>query len=270
MHTYDGIWHDYVMREHIDQPAITTLDFDVSTSDSRTADIPSPPDDWNNLLALDREQVEEMYAHFPGFNAVASGVLLNSIDAVRKERHKAQTDSLTELGNRASMKAWAEEHYRPDERAYIVIAFDLNYFKTLNDTFGHGAGDSALVVFSQKLLNTFRFRPREAQKDDTRKKYYSEDGLFVRPGGDEFVVVLPIDGDSDVESITGLLAGRMDESLRVEYDDIKAALRASGRENFTPVTVKYGIAVTDTDGPVSFEALLKEADMELRKVASSR
>ncbi len=233
-------------------------------------DLPAPPEDWSNLLELSREQIVDMYAQFPGFNAVASGVLLNSIDAVRKERHKAQTDPLTELGNRASMKAWADEHYKPTQKAYIAIAFDLNFFKALNDAFGHGAGDSALVVFSQKLLNTFRFRPRETSGEDSRKKYYSEDGLFVRPGGDEFVAVLPIDGDSDVESITELLAGRMDENLRVDYEDIKASLHTSGRENFTPVTVKYGIAVTDVDGPITFEALLMEADMELRKVASSR
>jgi diguanylate cyclase (GGDEF)-like protein len=234
------------------------------------SELPPSPHDWSNMLALTREQVVDIYSQFPGFNAVASGVLLNSIDAVRKERNKAQTDALTELGNRASMKAWADEHYRPTEKAYIAIAFDLNYFKALNDTFGHGAGDQALVVFSQKLLNTFRFRPRETTNEDTRKKYYSEDGLFVRPGGDEFVVVLPIDGDGDVENITEILTGRMDENLRVDYDDIKSALRRSARENFTPVTVKFGIAVTDIDGPITFEELLKEADMELREVASSR
>jgi diguanylate cyclase (GGDEF)-like protein len=231
---------------------------------------PAPPEDWSDLFNLTEEQITYIYGQFPGFNDAARRLLFNSIRAISKERNKAQTDPLTELGNRASMKAWADEHYKPTEKTYIAIALDLNYFKALNDTFGHGAGDSALVVFSQKLLSTFRFKPRETTGEDARKKYYSEDGLFVRPGGDEFVVVLPIDGDGDVVSITKLLAGRIDENLRVDYEDIESELHASGQENFTPVTAKSGIAVTYVDNPISFEALLKEADMKLREIASSR
>lgn len=230
--------------------------------------VPPSPDDWRNMLELTPDQISNMYSEFPGFNGDASGLLIGAVEQVRQQRDMAQTDSLTKIGNRASVEAWEAQHYNPKDNSYIAIAFDLNDFKALNDTFGHGAGDQALLLFSLKLLHTFRFKPRGSSQLDKRSRYYSADSLFVRSGGDEFVVVLRISNDQDVDQIVTLLEGRMLEKLTIDSEEIADVFNSEERGRFNPITAKYGVAVSDEQ--ISFAELLKEADLEVKKIAGSR
>jgi diguanylate cyclase (GGDEF)-like protein len=101
-------------------------------------------------------------------------------DLVRQANQLQQlaiTDGLTQLFNRRHFLAVAEaewvrlqRYYRP----FCVLAFDVDYFKTVNDRFGHAAGDAALVHLAARLKECMRAVD-----------------MIGRTGGDEFLVMLP-------------------------------------------------------------------------------
>jgi diguanylate cyclase (GGDEF)-like protein len=101
-------------------------------------------------------------------------------------RRRASHDSVTGLGNRRKLLTDLEEVVR-DGRLACVALFDLNGFKTYNDTFGHLAGDALLERLGGKL--------------DAAASMLDH-GSAYRLGGDEFVL-LSLDGDVDRVVSTG-------------------------------------------------------------------
>ncbi len=86
---------------------------------------------------------------------------------------QASTDALTGVANRAAGERRLEEAIRSGQSACILL-LDLDGFKTVNDRYGHQAGDAVLRAFGRRLLAGVR----------------STDTVF-RWGGDEFLVILP-------------------------------------------------------------------------------
>jgi diguanylate cyclase (GGDEF)-like protein len=102
--------------------------------------------------------------------AFALGRLSSRPEAVAARR-EASTDSLTGLTNRAGLMRQLQD--RADRgHPYTVFLLDLNGFKPVNDTYGHGIGDELLVRLAARLHGE------------------TGGGLAARLGGDEFVVVL--------------------------------------------------------------------------------
>ena len=95
-------------------------------------------------------------------------------------RSRAETDELTGLPNRTALLA---QLMGMTGTGALVVFCDLNGFKAVNDTHGHGAGDAVLVQIARRLQRTVR----------------GED-FVARIGGDEFVIVAPPDPNSDPET----------------------------------------------------------------------
>jgi diguanylate cyclase (GGDEF)-like protein/PAS domain S-box-containing protein len=95
-------------------------------------------------------------------------------------RSRAETDELTGLPNRTALLA---QLLGMTGTGALVVFCDLNGFKAVNDTHGHGAGDAVLVQIARRLQRTIR----------------GED-FVCRIGGDEFVIVAPPDPNSDPET----------------------------------------------------------------------
>lgn len=95
-----------------------------------------------------------------------------------EEFHKlATTDPLTGLANRRTAEQRLLAEASRSQRyghPLTIVAFDLNDFKGINDTYGHGAGDEVLRAFADALARAIRLSD-----------------LAVRMGGDEFLLVLP-------------------------------------------------------------------------------
>lgn len=85
-----------------------------------------------------------------------------------------QVDGLTELGNRWSF----EDHLKRYRGAGVILFFDVDHFKMINDTYGHAVGDKCLCTVAQGL-----------------REVYGASGRCFRMGGDEFCVVLRRDLD---------------------------------------------------------------------------
>ena len=84
----------------------------------------------------------------------------------------AYTDALTRLGNRAKADNDILD-YEKNNKDYIIISFDMNGLKKVNDTLGHDLGDKLLVTFGEILTEVF-----------------GEIGNIYRFGGDEYMVLL--------------------------------------------------------------------------------
>lgn len=147
-------------------------------------------------------------------------------------------DQLTGLYNRrfmlAQLKSWM---HRAQSGGYPVsiAAFDIDYFKRINDAYGHQAGDQVLKEFAERL--GMNVRPKD---------------LVCRPGGEEFLVILP---ETELEKalqgaerIRQAISGR---SFRLEEQGIDVK-----------ITVSAGVA-TSGPGNETLAELLEDADRAL-------
>ena len=118
------------------------------------------------------------------FLIMVNGMLLNAaivtmviLRLVRRLQHQSDHDSLTGLLVRRAMErqlhAEAQRQQRLGSR-YALLSLDIDHFKSVNDTYGHGAGDAVLVRLAQTLLANVR-----------------EVDSVGRMGGEEFCVLLP-------------------------------------------------------------------------------
>lgn len=162
------------------------------------------------------------------------------IVALREVQQLSITDALTGLGNRRHLIETLRveiERANRFRRTLAVLALDLDYFKMINDTYGHGAGDVVLVEFAARVRRVIR-----------------EVDLAFRPGGEEFVILLP---ETDISgSIT--VARRLGDAVR----HTPFPLGGHSVEKATGVTVSIGIAVFPIHARTAPE-LLNAADQAL-------
>jgi diguanylate cyclase (GGDEF)-like protein len=150
-------------------------------------------------------------------------------------RHQAYHDALTGLPNRALFTervAEAVARHAADETCRAVLFLDLDRFKTVNDSWGHAAGDELLVQVAERIRDATR--PHDTP---------------ARLGGDEFGVLLE---DTDVE-------GAEHATERI-LDALDEPFWLSGRE--THVRASIGIAVTGEHAATA-EELLSNADTSM-------
>jgi diguanylate cyclase (GGDEF)-like protein len=149
---------------------------------------------------------------------------------------RAQYDSLTSLLNRAALYDRVDSWIRANSTMHspmAVVYLDLDGFKQINDTHGHGAGDRVLQHVAAQIVETVR-----------------RTDVVARLGGDEFVIVLP--GASELSE-----ARRVADLVAVA---IAKPLAYGGRE--LRIGGCFGISLYPADGD-STEALLKIADEDM-------
>jgi diguanylate cyclase (GGDEF)-like protein len=148
--------------------------------------------------------------------------------------HSAFHDSLTGLPNRRLFLDRLEQallHRQRVPARLAVLFLDLDRFKWINDSLGHGAGDRLLVTVTHRLEAALR-------AGDT----------VARFGGDEFLVLCTdVSGEQEAVSI----AGRLLEAIAVPS--------RLDRLEITP-TASVGIVVTPPSGDLDAESLVRDAD----------
>lgn len=177
---------------------------------------------------------EARLAQFVAMGQSISGAL--STIALRESLQRmALTDELTTLPNR---RAFYDEVARGITRArrtgspFAMAILDIDHFKSINDTYGHDAGDQVLRDIAQVMRRSLR-----------------EGDLVARVGGEEFGLFLP--------DVTGEAAQQRLERL---LSSIRAACSMDGK----PITASIGLAHA-SDAPVSarFDDLYRQADEAL-------
>jgi diguanylate cyclase (GGDEF)-like protein len=158
--------------------------------------------------------------------------LLNQLEEL------AARDSLTGIFNRRSFYQLATQNMfnlRESGGRMALIMLDLDHFKTVNDTYGHSAGDVAL----RKVT-------------DTCQKLLRQQDIFGRYGGEEFVIFLP---ETDLP-----IAARIAERLR---KGIKKKIITYEEFSFS-VTASFGVAgISAKTSPINLDDLFQLADKAL-------
>lgn len=147
------------------------------------------------------------------------------------------TDPLTRLLNRRGLQARLEQELmvsRLTGEPLSVGMVDIDYFKSVNDRFGHGVGDDALVFVSDKLVETFK----------------EKSTLLARHGGEEFLVALPNHTEWGARKRLEIFRERL-AAAPMQLDD--------GRR----LTITASIGVASLAGEIDAVQLLERADRAL-------
>jgi diguanylate cyclase (GGDEF)-like protein len=163
-----------------------------------------------------------------------AGVLLENDRVKEQLRYQAFHDGLTELPNRVLLKNQVAEGIAvaPPDLLPSVLFVDLDDFKTINDTLGHGAGDQLLVAVAERLRACLR--PGD---------------VAARLGGDEFGILLRTAAEEEAAQIA-----------RRIVDALRAPFVLHGQE--IPIHASVGIAHADSRATTADE-LLRNADVAM-------
>jgi diguanylate cyclase (GGDEF)-like protein len=157
--------------------------------------------------------------------------------------HQTQIDPLTALFNRRGFeKKIAEEFERSKRYSHplSVLLLDIDNFKSINDTYGHHGGDTALVKISEIL------------REKTRRSDFP-----ARYGGEEFVLILPeTDQDSAVQ-----VASKIHEEIRSQPFGTSSSAFA--------LTVSIGLTSTSTKPYDDWRQMLDDADQAMYNAKNS-
>lgn len=161
-------------------------------------------------------------------------------ESVKQLEESATMDSLTCLWNRRAFSGRLHDEVARHARygtPVSLLMLDLDGFKTVNDRYGHVAGDEVLVIVAGLLRETLRVTD-----------------LPSRYGGDEFAVVLPATGKTDAFAVAEKLRGAVEQAV--------VELRRDGVTEQVPVRVSVGVA-TAHHGSTDPVELLEAADRAL-------
>ncbi|MFZ5656300.1 MAG: diguanylate cyclase [Pseudomonadota bacterium] len=174
--------------------------------------------------------------------ALLAGFAVRQVVRTRRLRVLALTDELTGVANRRRIELVAEEavatalaHGRP----LCLITFDIDYFKRINDSFGHLAGDEVIARVAEACQQALR-----------------QNDAIGRTGGEEFLVVLPDTGIDAAVQVGERLRGNV-EALR--WRDVAPELR---------VTVSLGVAALRADDG-GVHDVLRRADAALYRAKAA-
>jgi diguanylate cyclase len=156
-------------------------------------------------------------------------------DELRRLSDEVATDQLTQIANRRGLLAAFEAERSRVARGAGALAIgllDIDNFKKLNDTLGHGAGDEALKALAKAVQE--RLRPSD---------------LVARYGGEEFVVLLPDTPPDEGRQILTRLQRSLSGSLFLHENQ--------------PVFVTFSAGITAYRDGEAIEAALERADQAL-------
>jgi len=162
----------------------------------------------------------------------------SSMESLEQEiqslHYKATRDPLTGLFNRAEMDRNLSElvdHHSTSEKPFSLIICDIDFFKRINDTYGHQAGDEALRSFAAQL-----------------QKHAEVSDLVARYGGEEFVLLCP---------------GRNNDTATALAERIRADLASTNQSALGGKNMTASFGVTQLQRGDSADTVLNRADRAL-------
>ncbi|MEM7083377.1 MAG: EAL domain-containing protein [Pseudomonadota bacterium] len=201
--------------------------------------VTSGQDDEDYAIEILNLGVQDYLVKWPAETKHIARAIRYAVERKRSElrlNYLAQYDTLTEIPNRQYFNDQLEKAIARAERTsstFAVFYFDIDNFKTINDTMGHAAGDKLLRVVASRLRHAVR-------QGDT----------IARLGGDEFALVLEdVDSVLDVESFATHLLNKIKQPFKINTRAID-------------VTTSIGITLYPTDD-MDRESLLRNADMAM-------
>ena len=139
------------------------------------------------------------------------------LDSVNKELGKiAYTDQLTKIYNRWELEIKIDECLELNRhgKSYGLLFFDIDHFKSINDTYGHDIGDMALLA----VVNII-------------KEFLKDDHTFGRWGGEEFIYLYPAESTDDLIGFAEKIRKTIDETCFITTKHITISTGATMARN---------------------------------------
>ncbi|WP_166484627.1 sensor domain-containing diguanylate cyclase [Clostridium cuniculi] len=148
------------------------------------------------------------------------------------ENHKlAYTDSLTNISNRAAIDIMFKKLENNYKVRVVIVCFDLNDFKYVNDNYGHHIGDELLCIFSDIIDKTF-----------------GKVGFIGRMGGDEFIAIL---------------TNKNIRELQIKFKEVQQLISNYNNNNIYKINISYGYEVRECGDTISLLNIYKNADKKM-------
>ncbi len=212
------------------------------------------PDGRQRIIHVEAEPEFNDRGQGAGYSGIVQDVTDRRV-AEDKIRQLANFDALTGLPNRRQLIWRAEralEQARRMRHQCALLLIDLDRFKIINDTLGHGAGDDLLVEVGRRLRSCVRHSDQvmDGAAENLGSRFHRTLEAVGRLGGDEFVALLPeVADEADAQRV----AQRVLDSLR-------DPIFVSGQECF--VTASVGVALFPRDGSTVVD-LLRNSDVAM-------
>lgn len=161
----------------------------------------------------------------------------NLIEELDSANRLAMIDPLTRLWNRTGMtnllvREWSEA--LRNKKPVTIVMGDIDYFKKINDTYGHPFGDAVIRTVGKRILENLR----------------NEDAVG-RVGGEEFLIILTDCVPEKVfDTVERIRASISDEKMRIDSE-------------LYDVTMSFGAATAIPDDTITYDELIKRADKAL-------
>ena len=168
-------------------------------------------------------------------HALGSSVGITQLYRYADDMHlRATIDPLTRCGNRLSVEEHLDEFKKNGVRSVGVIILDIDLFKKVNDKYGHAAGDEVLKYLARLIRQNIR-----------------RTDLFIRWGGEEFLVIMP----------GGTLETTFSVAETLRHSVEQATFPAVGK-----ITISLGVSQGDI---ISFDQRVSHADSALYQSKSA-
>ncbi|KXB32283.1 response regulator [Dechloromonas denitrificans] len=189
------------------------------------------------LLVTPAEQ-DKLESRIPFINVYLreAAPVLETKRQMESLRDSTLTDPMTGLNNRRFLEEYVETLVASVQRKRshaAILMLDLDYFKMVNDTYGHDAGDAVLKALSTVLKQSVR-----------------ASDLVIRYGGEEFLIIL-------IDTV-GEAAERVADNIRVAVENLKVQVAGIVLQK----TISIGISDFPTDSETFWQAV-KFADVAL-------
>ncbi|MCC5641672.1 PleD family two-component system response regulator [Nostoc sp. CHAB 5824] len=194
-------------------------------------DYVSKPINWQVLRQRVRRLIEQSQLHQE---------LLAANEELQRLVTLVTIDSLTQVANRRRFQEYIDQEWRRmarEQQPLSLILLDVDFFKSYNDTYGHQAGDRALIEISQVIKNIVQ-RPAD---------------LVARYGGEEFAVILPDTGALGATKI----------AERICYAVRRLAITHSHSQVTSHITFSAGLSTVIPEPGSNFEEIITAADKAL-------
>ena len=235
-----------VLRDVLGHSSVLASDVPVTLADGR-----------QRIIHTEAEPEFNEHGNLIGYTGIVQDVTDRRM-AEDKIRHLANFDTLTGLPNRRQL-IWrterALEYARRLNHQVAVLLIDLDRFKIVNDTLGHGAGDELLMEVARRLRSCVRHSDQvmESSIEAMGSRSHRTLEAVGRLGGDEFVALLPeVVDERDAERVAERVLELMREPILV-----------GDQECF--VTASVGIAMFPRDGTTVAD-LMRNSDVAMYSV----
>ncbi|MDP3305092.1 MAG: GGDEF domain-containing protein [Erysipelotrichaceae bacterium] len=155
-----------------------------------------------------------------------------------KLKQLANYDALTGLSNRSHFINTTEEYIKKagiEHTTFALMFIDLDYFKTINDKYGHQVGDELLKIISKKIISIIK-----------------SNDLAARIGGDEFLLLFKDVSQTQIDAISKRILDRLSEPIIIN-------------ENICKVGASIGVSIFPNNGK-TIDELISKSDEAMYRV----